>query len=551
MFELFQKNQVQGEKIVLTHEEWNTMKLSPEERRKYVELGYKNSKVNTLHYRLKVQDNLEDTSFMGVDRFSSIPIYRGRSFLRSGSGFFDFLESKVAEHRIQTGVVRAKIDLIQEEIFSELSRVPLSPSERYAIEIPADISEWRRGAFDQHEIVRNEVTIYVYILEATFSVNHDNFSKNDGYINLLLDNRSLKGTRVIPDNNQPRFMERFEITCSLQDSSLLEVQFWDEDVFSDDFIGSTKIELLCRYNDKRMRGRDDNPIEIRVLTDTAGNQTGIVMMWIDFFDKIAGGQLVTLAGHPGIPYAIEPRPLTSLYLRGVVWDLLNMPITDISGAADYLVDISIPAFNISQRTDIHLRSTDGDASFNWRFEFHINVDFNFAYASARVNFRVFDKEILTPDKSLAHLEIDFADLIKTCLLTDEDQKLLGPRIDNEKAMGERFMKEMELSRGLRGTDKGRSKIELSLEVLTQLGKDTKPAGLGRSSPNDFPFLPPPEGRMQWSWNPVKMLNQLFGKNCKRYCLLIVLAIIFILVAGFFAPILVSMILARLIVPNSS
>ncbi len=49
-----------------------------------------------------------------------------------------------------------------------------------------------------------------------------------------------------------------------------------------------------------------------------------------------------------------------------------------------------------------------------------------------------------------------------------------------------------------------------------------PAGKGREEPNNDPNLPPPLGRLQWSWNPFTMFNQLLGRGfrCKIYCLCI-------------------------------
>jgi len=46
------------------------------------------------------------------------------------------------------------------------------------------------------------------------------------------------------------------------------------------------------------------------------------------------------------------------------------------------------------------------------------------------------------------------------------------------------------------TEGGRpaGKVLLSVEVLPRRIALTRPVGYGRSEPNDFPFLPPPEGR---------------------------------------------------------
>ena len=40
-------------------------------------------------------------------------------------------------------------------------------------------------------------------------------------------------------------------------------------------------------------------------------------------------------------------------------------------------------------------------------------------------------------------------------------------------------------------------------------------GLGRKEPNYAPYLPPPVGRFQWSWNPFKMFNQCIGPRFRK------------------------------------
>ena len=45
-----------------------------------------------------------------------------------------------------------------------------------------------------------------------------------------------------------------------------------------------------------------------------------------------------------------------------------------------------------------------------------------------------------------------------------------------------------------------------MKVLVILNRaKLAPAGQGRSSPNATPYLPPPVGRIHWSWNPIAMI----------------------------------------------
>lgn len=45
------------------------------------------------------------------------------------------------------------------------------------------------------------------------------------------------------------------------------------------------------------------------------------------------------------------------------------------------------------------------------------------------------------------------------------------------------------------------RVQVSFELLPKSSADACPVGEGRSEPNIDPFLPPPIGRIKWSWNP--------------------------------------------------
>jgi hypothetical protein len=77
--------------------------------------------------------------------------------------------------------------------------------------------------------------------------------------------------------------------------------------------------------------------------------------------------------------------------------------------------------------------------------------------------------------------------------------------------------------------------EIELEVLTEYDALARPAGLGRSDPNQHPFLPPPE--RPWSsfppWRIDKQILNFFKKNKKKAIIIGVIAlfifVIFILI----------------------
>lgn len=54
------------------------------------------------------------------------------------------------------------------------------------------------------------------------------------------------------------------------------------------------------------------------------------------------------------------------------------------------------------------------------------------------------------------------------------------------------------------------KLLISLELIPKENADAQPVGSGRNEPNQNPYLPPPAGRMKFSFNPFRLSMSLLG-----------------------------------------
>jgi hypothetical protein len=74
-------------------------------------------------------------------------------------------------------------------------------------------------------------------------------------------------------------------------------------------------------------------------------------------------------------------------------------------------------------------------------------------------------------------------------------------------------------------------VTVSIDVLPLDTANKNPVGKARDSPNHSPQLPQPEGRLELSFNPIKMFNQFVGPVLRRKiymglcCLLCILILI--------------------------
>lgn len=67
---------------------------------------------------------------------------------------------------------------------------------------------------------------------------------------------------------------------------------------------------------------------------------------------------------------------------------------------------------------------------------------------------------------------------------------------------------------------------IGVQIIPMEKVETHPAGQGRAEPNQEPFLPPPTGRLSFTWNPFSMIAQLLGPRlCCLLCCCVLVALI--------------------------
>ena len=75
-------------------------------------------------------------------------------------------------------------------------------------------------------------------------------------------------------------------------------------------------------------------------------------------------------------------------------------------------------------------------------------------------------------------------------------------------------------------------LYITVELVPFEQAEASPVGSGRSEPNTNPYLPPPTGRLSFSYNPLAICKELLGPEliikivCCCMCVLCLLAIAF-------------------------
>ena len=369
-------------------------------------------------------------------------------------------------------------------------------------------------------LIKHEVIIRVYILELRDLPKKDLLSESDPYIKIYFGGEKKYDEQSIhhDDEANVKWYKYYDILTIFPGESTLKIEVWDYNpIFKDSLIGSTSLDLEDRYFNNDWQKLKFKPIEIRNLTHPdISNQQGNISLWVEIFEKSDSINMT--------PWQICPEPITKVQIRLVIWETEDMRMMDMEDTSDIYVTAFIDPKD-KQSTDTHYRCQTGIASFNWR----IVLDVDVPRANNKLTINAYDKDILSRDDFISGANIDLKELINIPKDLDVPITFSKNYYDSlsqeEKAKSN--IEEIEFLTG--GDDEEKNKfwiqcyqngaksgrILCSLEILPMWKAELNPVGLGRKEPNYAPYLPPPFGRFQWSWNPFKIFNQCIGPRFRK------------------------------------
>ena len=399
-------------------------------------------------------------------------------------------------------------------------------------------------------LVKSTIILRIYILQLLNLSTRDLFSESDPYIKILLGEKVLvnEKKKFLNDKKNCNWYQYYDLLVELPGSSKLTIQVMDHDpIFKDELIGETSIDIENRYFDPTWQGLENKPVETRTLyhPDYEDSQ-GEITMWLEMFDKNEQ-ELIDV-------WNIAPQPESKLQCRLIIYETDGMENMDIEDTSDVYVQGFVNPKE-KHSTDIHYRCQNGVASFNWRLLIPIQTP----EESYNLTIDVYDNDILMKDDficgcrlNLSYIVNDVNTIDLPIQLTKDYYSSLPPEkkvLSNiefagrdEDEEGVKFWVQLEKN-GKKG-----GRVLCSLEIVPEWYAAAYPVGKGRDSPNVEPYLPPPIGRVSFTLNPIKMLNQLTGpkfrkKLCKFIC--IILLIIYLI---FFIPYGIYFIFGELINP---
>ena len=401
-------------------------------------------------------------------------------------------------------------------------------------------------------INKKSIIIRVYVLELRDLAKKDLLSESDPYIKILLNDKEVINERknYQEDKKDCKWYKHYDIAGEIPGSSTLKIEVWDwDDLLTDDLIGFTTIDLEDRYYNDDWQNMVHKPVEIRPLInpDINGAQ-GSIYLWLEMFEAAEKVKF--------IPWKINPQPLVEFQVRFIVWETEDMEMMDVEGTSDIYV-IGYIEQKEMQKTDIHFRCQTGIASFNWRMLLPLRIPAQ----KPVLTLQVYDKDIFSSDDYMCGATIDLKNIINIPKFLEMPIGLTRDyyhdlTIEEKKPLGEiQFLSPEDDEDGIKfwvqcykgkkeaaGQGEKSGRVMCSLEILPKKNADLDIVGKGRDDPNVNPYLPPPVGRLQFTLNPFKMMNQCIGPKFRRKCYCYILCCLLVAYLVFALPTIFSGIL---------
>ena len=340
------------------------------------------------------------------------------------------------------------------------------------------------------------------MLEGFDFASRDIGSFSDPYLFIRCGNREFsERDNYQLDEPNPKFYKLFEFTGEFPGAPMIEIEAYDyDDLFGDDLIGKTSIDLDDRFFNGDWQAIEEKPIEERqIYHESTSLSQGVISCWLEIEPSNKQNKTQKV-------WDISPEPVKEYQIRLSVMDTVNVPCEDFEGVSDVFIRSYVDDDD-KKDTDTHFRCSNGKASFNYRILFDVK--------SPRQNplllvMQAWDFDLFKSNDYLCEWTLDLDEVFKNVRLTQQSvilsKQYYNAFLKKKMPAGSSLEFREDDSFVLTTYKDGKDiKLRIDLRIVPVALVKAKPVGPGRENPNMEPFLPPPIGRIQFSLNPFKML----------------------------------------------
>jgi len=355
-------------------------------------------------------------------------------------------------------------------------------------------------------VARTKCLVRLYVIEGYDFAQRDIGSFSDPYLKIKCGKKKFnERDNYMLDEPNPKFYKCYEFDAEFPGASPVIIKAYDfDDLFGDDLIGKTVIDLDDRYFSPEWQSIKDKPIEYRELYhESTTLSQGVIKLWVEIHQTNNSTKMDD-------PWDISMQPVNEYEVRTVIWGTKDVICTDVEGTSDVFCKAFID--NEDQReTDTHYRCSNGRASFNYRLLFPVKAPRD----KYNLSVQLWDRDLFKKNDFIGSAELDLADVFKDAIDTKKAINLNKKYWDSylrTKMPGVKLQFEDDesfwvdcMGVGKKGDLERNGSVRISVGVYPKEMAVANPVGTGRSEPNHSPFLPPPVGRIKFSLNPIANL----------------------------------------------
>lgn len=201
--------------------------------------------------------------------------------------------------------------------------------------------------------------VRLYMVSAYDLSSRDNGSPSDPYLYITCNNKIYnERDNYQLDEPNPDFYKSYDFEGTFPGCSPIKIDVYDYDeIFGDDLIGTTTIDLEDRYFSLEWQALQEKPIEYRQIYHSSSSLSqGVVKCWVEINPISLQPDEVKL-------WDISPRPPMELEVRICVFNATDMKMMDWEGTSDVFFRGFFDSKEDVQETDTHFRNQDGKPDF--------------------------------------------------------------------------------------------------------------------------------------------------------------------------------------------
>jgi len=172
--------------------------------------------------------------------------------------------------------------------------------------------------------------IRLYMISAFDLASRDVGSASDPYLYIKCNNKIYNERENYQlDCEYPSFFKYYDFEGTFPGSSPIQIDVWDYDeIFGDDLIGTTNIDLEDRYFNMQWQSLADKPIEYRQLYYSSSSLSqGVVKCWVEI-------NSASLKPEEVKEWDITEKPAEEFEVRVCVFNGTDVELMDIEGTSD-------------------------------------------------------------------------------------------------------------------------------------------------------------------------------------------------------------------------